>query len=107
MIHIHHPAIRHTGEWALPHSDIEHEVMFVKSGYRVTLIYNLYFGNAAETTVNIPLTPSVQHNELAVKTALTELLSDSTFLSKGGGLGLWAVVPVPDQPQVGTLGGIE
>src|SRR4051794_40804508 len=33
--------------FAIFYSDVEHEVTPVVSGYRVTLTYNLYFGNSA------------------------------------------------------------
>jgi hypothetical protein len=77
--------------YAAFYSDVEHEVMPVKSGYRVTLTYNLYFGQPAGMMTNLPFTPSVQPNELAFKTALMELLADPTFLPKGGNLGFGLV----------------
>lgn len=65
------------------YSDVEHEVSVVQSGYRVTLTYNLYFEDAGE-----PLAPSfVATYESALKDSFRHLLSDQTFLPKGGSLG--------------------
>ena len=66
------------------YSDVEHEVMPVETGYRVTLTYNLYFRArdplASSSRVISPL-------EVALKTTLSELLDDSAFLHNGGYIG--------------------
>lgn len=64
------------------YSDVEHEVLEVKSGYRVTVTYNLYF--AAPATY-----PSIhpQTFEPNLNAALQRLLADPSFLPHGGHLG--------------------
>ena len=67
-------------------SDVEHEVLPVKSGHRVTLTYNLYYGPDPEDPVpedTLPLPqPSLDvrapphANTSAVRTALKALLDD-------------------------------
>ncbi|XP_055334167.1 uncharacterized protein LOC129585491 [Paramacrobiotus metropolitanus] len=84
-------------------SDVEHEVAVVQSGYRVTLTYNLYFGETPappEAMVNI----AVNH-ELTFKTGLEQLLADPTFLPQGGliGFGLQHKYPVNAQTKLCTL----
>ncbi|KAF9017802.1 hypothetical protein BDZ89DRAFT_1074557 [Hymenopellis radicata] len=66
------------------YSDLEHEVMPVVSGSRVTLTYNLYFDNMA--TVVAPVFTS-QGKDHAIKDGLQQLLADTTFLPNGGLLG--------------------
>ena len=64
-------------------SDVEHEVTAVKSGYRVTLTYNLY---RAEEPVSKPVR-ALPMNEFAVKKALRALVEDETFHPQGVHLG--------------------
>jgi hypothetical protein len=68
------------------YSDVEHEVAPVTSGYRVTLTYNLYFVSGSDTPSG-SLLPIASDAELAFKAALSALLSDGTFMDKGGYLG--------------------
>jgi len=63
-------------------SDIEHEVLPVTSGYRVTLTYNLYHKPVHPSTSSIP-TPF----QLKLKQALVDLVNDQSKLPKGGYLG--------------------
>ena len=63
-------------------SDIEHEVLPVTSGYRVTLTYNLYHKPTHPTTSLIP-TPF----HLKLKHALVDLVNDQSTLPNGGYLG--------------------
>ncbi|CAA7266070.1 unnamed protein product [Cyclocybe aegerita] len=62
------------------YSDVEHEVLPVESGYRVTLTYNLYFKNSGSNNraADIP-------NELDqhLKASFEALLKDPTFLPDG------------------------
>jgi len=68
------------------YSDVEHEVTPVISGYRVTLTYNLYFSaDAAYDSVAPIVVPS--KSEATFQSALSTLLSDNTFMPKGGFLG--------------------
>ncbi|KAL5501796.1 hypothetical protein ACEPAH_9056 [Sanghuangporus vaninii] len=67
-------------------SDVEHEVTLVKSGFRVTLTYNLYY--ADEIKLEVPKrAPAFPMNECAVKSALRALVEDETFCPRGVHLG--------------------
>ncbi|KAI0710815.1 hypothetical protein C8Q76DRAFT_72977 [Earliella scabrosa] len=69
-------------------SDVEHEVLPVTSGHRVTLTYNLYWGSPPlprELTVFHP----THSNEADLKNVLEALLNDSEFLPDGGTLGFY------------------
>ncbi|XP_055334166.1 uncharacterized protein LOC129585490 [Paramacrobiotus metropolitanus] len=84
-------------------SDVEHEVAVVQSGYRVTLTYNLYFGETPalpDAMVNI----AVNH-EHTFKTGLAQLLADQTFLPNGGwiGFGLPHEYPVSAKTELCTV----
>ena len=67
-------------------SDVEHEVLPVVSGHRVTLTYNLFFGQPAPSSGLEVLRP-LHTNASAVKDALAALLDDVTFMPRGGTLG--------------------
>ncbi|XP_055334183.1 uncharacterized protein LOC129585501 isoform X2 [Paramacrobiotus metropolitanus] len=75
-------------------SDVEHEVAVVQSGYRVTLTYNLYFGETPAPP-NALINLDVNH-EYIFKSGLEQLLADPKFLPKGGliGFGLQHEYPV-------------
>ena len=65
-------------------SDVEHEVMPVTSGHRVTITYNLYYTPdepEPSKTLN-----QVSTNEQSFKAALQAALDDQSFLSTGGNL---------------------
>ena len=64
-------------------SDIEHEVLPVTSGHRVTLTYNLHF----RAQCNIPRALSGPFHE-KLKAKLIELVNDRETLPRGGYLGL-------------------
>ena len=66
--------------------DIEHEVLPVTSGYRVTLTYNLYHKPVHPSTSSIP-TPF----HLKLKQALVDLVSDKSRLPNGGYMGFGLV----------------
>ena len=72
-------------------SDVEHEVLPVRSGNRVTLTYNLYYGPRTEDAVAFPpgLAARVPPHAsvIAVRDALQALLDDESFLPEGGTLG--------------------
>ena len=70
-------------------SDVEHEVLPVTSGHRVTITYNLYWGpTPAVTFPNELYVLYPPHSNFAfVGEALAELLADPRFLPEGGTLG--------------------
>lgn len=73
-------------------SDVEHEVAVVKSGYRVTLTYNLYF--ADDDTLPMfepPAMPSFEG-------ALAGALRNPAFLPNGGLLGFGLAFMYPISP---------
>ena len=63
--------------------DVEHQVLPITSGYRITLTYNLHF----RVKNNVPyILPGPFHNR--VKQALVELVNDPETLLDGGYLGI-------------------
>ena len=66
-------------------NNVEHEVSMVTSGYRVTLTYNLYFGEDKQSIV--PSMLPVDDTEIKIKRSLIKLLNDPKFLPDGGLLG--------------------
>jgi hypothetical protein len=83
-------------------SDIEHEVLPVMSGHRVTLTYNLYFddderASAKDLVLELPSVPQ-EENERSFRLAFKALLENSEFLPDGGTLvfGLQHVYQVED-----------
>ncbi|KDQ10392.1 hypothetical protein BOTBODRAFT_115948 [Botryobasidium botryosum FD-172 SS1] len=80
------------------YSDVEHEVASVKSGYRITITYNLYFTSDENApTPKIPAPPSIE----PVAALLGDLLAQPKFLSKGGllGFGLQHEYPFPQRER--------
>lgn len=65
------------------YSDVEHEVLPVQSGYRVTVTYNLYY---AEDATALPPAQPVPTNEHTFKSKMQALLDDPTFMPEGGNL---------------------
>ena len=64
-------------------SDVDHEVTEVRSGYRVTITWNLYFSKTStpkDTSFSTPF-------ESSMKEALQNLLADTAYLSDGGYIG--------------------
>ena len=68
------------------YGDIEHEVLPITSGHRVTLTYNLYHKRSHPTTSSIP-TPF----HLNLGQALADLVNDTSKLPGGGYLGFGLV----------------
>ncbi|THG97032.1 hypothetical protein EW026_g4903 [Hermanssonia centrifuga] len=79
-------------------SDVDHEVTLVKSGYRVTITYNLYF---VDPPVYMSLSPSVSSTGEEFRSAFVALLADPTFLPTGGhlGFGLRHEYPLQEKPE--------
>ena len=65
------------------YSDVEHEVSIVRSGFRVTLIYNLYIDDVSSD----PSCLWLRANEMAPRTSLSSLLQNRNLLPEGGYLG--------------------
>ena len=76
--------------------DIEHEVTEVKSGYRVTLTYNLYFVDDKSTTGIFRSMLLLDDQEVKIKKSFESLLKDPKFLPRGGlvGFGLSHLYPI-------------
>ncbi|KZV82651.1 hypothetical protein EXIGLDRAFT_585282, partial [Exidia glandulosa HHB12029] len=70
----------HEVSWVAFFSDVEHEVLPVTSGHRVTLTYNLYFRTETEPCVR-------PKKSDALVQAFKTLLADATFMPDGGRLG--------------------
>ena len=66
-------------------SDVEHEILKVRSGNRVTLTYNLYFAPESRASIPSVSTPSPYEKFLAL--SLYMLMSDETVMPNGGYLG--------------------
>ncbi|KZV79196.1 hypothetical protein EXIGLDRAFT_661340 [Exidia glandulosa HHB12029] len=82
--------------WVAFYSDVEHEVLPVKSGHRITLTYNLYFTEGLTVVPSLPATEPLQ-------LAFQNVLKDETFLPAGGrlGFGLKHQYPVPTKVDWG------
>lgn len=81
-------------------SDVEHEITPVESGFRVTITYNLYYGEESVfQTFN--LTKALPMNECDVKNALRALLEDESFYPDGVhlGFGLSHEYPIELKPK--------
>ncbi|RPD55375.1 hypothetical protein L226DRAFT_554522 [Lentinus tigrinus ALCF2SS1-7] len=85
-------------------SDIDHEVLPVTSGHRVTITYNLYFAPPGTVVQQLSMPPNglnllqpASANALEVTQALKDLLDDENVLPKGGtlGFGLRHQYPLP------------
>ena len=94
-------------------SDVEHEVLPVTSGHRLTITYNLYFSPIREvrgppSTALRVLQPSGAHTP-TVSTALAALLADPTILPDGGtlGFGLQHQYPLPKSWTYGDANPLE
>ncbi len=85
-------------------SDVEHEVASITSGHRVTLTYNLYFGDGGDLSSKEPVLEHLSlppmGNENAFREAFQGLLKNPDFLSYGGALafGLRHVYPIENDP---------
>ncbi|KAK1223656.1 hypothetical protein PQX77_013478 [Marasmius sp. AFHP31] len=65
------------------YSDVEHEVLPVTFGHRITLTYNLYHADKS-TKDSLPLR---NHDITPLKDSLSQLINDSKFMPNGGYLG--------------------
>ncbi|POS73066.1 hypothetical protein DHEL01_v208545 [Diaporthe helianthi] len=74
--------------WAAFYSDCEHEVLEFKSGYRLTLTYNLYAvrGGSMLTGVEPPVLDATQ---LPIYVSLKDIVQNKDFMPQGGYLGFY------------------
>ncbi|KAL7621893.1 hypothetical protein AAE478_007393 [Parahypoxylon ruwenzoriense] len=96
-------------QWAAFYSDCEHEVLEVKSGYRITLIYNLYAvrGSGQLTshckTLDFAQVPLYAH--------MRTILDQERFMPQGGYLGFYTSHSYPHTSEVfcipDTLKGLD
>lgn len=68
--------------WAAFYSDCEHEVLEVKSGYRLTLTYNLYAvrGGGMLTGIEPPVLDATQ---LPIYLSLKNIVDNKAFMPEG------------------------
>ncbi|KAI0669336.1 hypothetical protein C8Q78DRAFT_977857 [Trametes maxima] len=80
-------------------SDVEHEVVPVTSGHRVTLTYNLHYADEDQPvgTDGLDVIQPSGSNTPELESMLSALLEDSSFLPDGGmlGFGLRHLYPLP------------
>ena len=88
------------------YSDIEHEVLKVTSGQRVTLTYNLYLFDPMSRPKTSTLTPNLK-NVSNLQTTLQGLLKSPDFLPNGGtlGFGLAHLYPVTFETKLQEMAG--
>lgn len=67
--------------WAAFYSDVEHEVLQVTSGHRITLTYNLYVAHGSGALAGKAL--SFDPKQLPLCGIVEEMLRQPAFLSKG------------------------
>lgn len=98
------PSIMYTAFY----SDVEHEVLPVTSGHRVTITYNLYFGEAPASVVGEPERAAGAPSPLTLpatedtfRETLSNLLDSPSFLPEGGllGFGLSHEYPLSTKPE--------
>jgi hypothetical protein len=77
--------------YAVFFNDVEHEVLPVTSGHRVTLTNNLSFYDKRPSATDLasePLSAPEEENERAFHSIFKVLLNNPAFLPDGGTLGL-------------------
>ncbi|KAF6748371.1 hypothetical protein DFP72DRAFT_574982 [Ephemerocybe angulata] len=82
--------------WAAFYSDIDHEVLPVEAGYRITLTYNLYIASPAEPR-SCPLRTFPEFTN-----ALGDFIKMPSLLPDGGLLGFGLMYKYPIEPHTGT-----
>ena len=80
----------HSIAWAFLYSDCEHEVLPVKSGYRITLAYDIF------TTTEAPVTDSRTE---PIARRLADLISSPAFFPEGVTLGFGFIHDYPTQDK--------
>ncbi|KAK7681615.1 hypothetical protein QCA50_015348 [Cerrena zonata] len=64
------------------YGDVEHEVLPITSGYRVTMTYNLYYDRTSPTIVYVPTSVDDRYDRL--KATFEEMLDQPPLLPNGG-----------------------
>ncbi|KAI0789707.1 hypothetical protein C8Q75DRAFT_718158 [Abortiporus biennis] len=81
------------------YGDVDHEVLEVTSGYRITITYNLYYYT--------PITRSTTSTKVSsvLESAFERLLDDPNFMPNGGhlGFGLTRSYPVKERSSMKTI----
>ncbi|TFK66432.1 hypothetical protein BDN72DRAFT_823423 [Pluteus cervinus] len=92
--------------WIAFYSDVEHEVTPVVSGHRVTLTYNLFYGEENEIPRDLGTLQdsSFATQSFILQTAIASLLQDDRVLPKGGYLGFGLRFMYPAFGRKGTSG---
>ncbi|KZT69549.1 hypothetical protein DAEQUDRAFT_257008 [Daedalea quercina L-15889] len=90
--------------YAAFYSDVEHEVLPVQRGYRVTATYNLYFVPQRPQFSKSVGNPIPAHRS-TLEAAFTALLANPTFLLEGGclGFGLRHRYPLNQSAREGSI----
>ncbi|EIW85781.1 hypothetical protein CONPUDRAFT_40613, partial [Coniophora puteana RWD-64-598 SS2] len=83
-------------------SDIEHEVLPVESGHRITLTYNLYFDDTEGESAARPASTTVAFHEAGLKRAIQAVIDDPSILPLGGYLGFGLRHQYPVKEGMGT-----
>lgn len=84
------------------YSDIEHQVLPVESGYRVTVTYNLHLTQSSG--VNAMLKTIRTESFDALTNSFASAIASPTILPKGGALGFGLVYRYPINPKTTNLG---
>lgn len=87
-------------------SDVEHEVMPVISGYRVTLTFNLFTESTGYEEAAVPTFPETKGIELEIKDAVADLL-DSSIMERGGYIGFGLSYKYPFQHRTTQMSEIR
>ena len=90
--------------YAAFYSDIEHEVLKVTNGHRITVTYNLYLVDVSSKP-RVPAVTTNAQNASKLQTMLQKLLRSPEFLPNGGTLGfglahLYPVTPDTDLQEM-------
>ncbi|KXN86479.1 hypothetical protein AN958_10013 [Leucoagaricus sp. SymC.cos] len=91
--------------WVAFYSDVEHEVVEVTNGTRVSITFNLYFDSYRSPPVLPEGVLKVPENPFTV--ALREAFRDASFIRNHQYLGFGLQHEYPREPQSGVLWGIQ
>lgn len=85
--HIHNPsaATGTTAPWLFFYSDVEHEILPITSGHRLTIAYDVYSTDAVKYTAPVEM-QALDVKSTALFGSLQSALTDREFLENGGRL---------------------